>query len=566
LGPVRLPFIGVVGLTLSVGILNLAGPYLIKAAIDGAIIQSQRSTLLAIVGLFVALNFIKWFVEFAHIYSLNWVGQRVIYEVRRQLFEHLQRLSLSFYDHHEVGRIMSRMLSDVGALNELVTSGLVGIISDVFTLGGIIAVMLAMDAGLSLLTLGVVPLMALATARWRQRARDTYRQVRRAISAMNGNLQENISGVRVVQSFCREDENMAHFEALNHRHFLANLDAARLTATFFPAVDIMGALATAIVIVVGGYHAIHGHLTPGVLVAFILYIGRFFDPIRDLSQRYNAMQAAMAAGERIFELVDTPPLITDQPGALDLPPIHGHVRFEHVHLSYVKGTPVLHDINLDIPPGTRVALVGVTGSGKTSLVSLIPRFYEPDRGRITIDGHDIRAVTLQSLRRQIGIVLQDTFLFSGTVRDNIRYGRLDATDEDVEEAARIACAHEFISSLPHGYDTEVQERGSRLSMGQRQLIALARAILANPRLLILDEATSSVDTQTEKALQEALERILIGRTAFIIAHRLSTIVNADLVVVMDQGRIVDMGTHRDLLARAGLYRRLYALGFRHMTA
>lgn len=546
-----------------VALTNLAGPYLIQLAIDGALVDKNLSTLKMIVVAYLVIFFVNWLAEFGQAYLLQWVGQRIIFNVRLQLFEHLQRLSLSFYDRREVGRIMSRLLSDVGALNDLLTSGLVAISSDLLTLVGIVVVMISMNARLSLLAFIVLPIMGFITAKWRVRARETYRQVRLAISRVNASLNENISGVRVVQSFAREDLNRVHFDEVNERHLNANLDAARLSAIFFPSVEVIQALATASVIAFGGMLALgEGDVTPGVLVAFVLYVGRFFEPIRDLSQRYNAMQSAMAAGERIFEMLDTPVTVTDAPDATELPPVRGAVRYEHVDFSYVEGVPILSDVDLTVQPGEVVAFVGATGAGKSTVINLLGRFYDVSGGRITIDGRDIRSVTKSSLRRQLGIVLQDSFLFSESVRENIRYGRLDATDYEVEQAARLACAHDFITNLPMGYDTSVQERGSRLSMGQRQLIAFARAILADPRILILDEATASIDTQTEKALQQALEQLLKGRTAFIIAHRLSTIINADKVVVLHNGRIAEMGTHAELLEKGGLYRRLYTMGFR----
>ena len=540
---------------------TMAAPYLLGAAVDN-ITQPNLGRLKLVVLIYLAVGTLQWLGEFGQQYMLNWVGQRIIFDVRTQIFEHLQRLPLSFYDRREVGRIMSRLLSDVGTLNDLLTSGFLAIASDILTLVGIVVIMISMNWELSLLAFIVMPLMVYVTAKWRVKARESYRQVRLAISRVNAMLNENISGVRVIQSFAREDLNLKRFDEINTRHLNANLDAARLSAIFFPSVEVINAMSTASVIAFGGMLVLNGHLTPGELVAFVLYIGRFFEPIRDLSQRYNTMQAAMAGGERIFELLDTPVSLTDAPDAIEMPPIRGEVRYENVGFSYIDGVPILKNINLEVKPGEVVALVGATGAGKSTMVSLLSRFYDVTEGRIMIDGYDIRKVTMASLRRQIGVVLQDSFLFSDSVRENIRYGRLNATDYEVEQAARLACAHDFISNLSMGYDTSVQERGSRLSMGQRQLIAFARAILADPRILVLDEATASIDTQTEKALQEALNRLLKGRTAFIIAHRLSTIVNADKVVVMDNGQIAEIGTHQELLAKGGIYRRLYTMGFR----
>jgi ATP-binding cassette, subfamily B, multidrug efflux pump len=396
---------------------------------------------------------------------------------------------------------------------------------------------------------------------WRRRAVQTYRATRITISRVTGNFAENINGMRVVQSFGREERNAVGFRVLNQENLDANADAARLSAFLFPAVELLSAMATAIVLFFGGLSVINGHLSIGALIAFLGYVTRFFQPVRTLSDRYNTLQASTVASERIFELLDEQPDIVDAPDAAPLPPIDGTIVLDHVTFGY-SGTPVLHDLNLTITKGTTVAFVGATGAGKSSLVNLVPRFYDVWDGRVLIDGHDVRDVRLSSLRSQIAVVLQDPFLFAGTLADNIRYGRLDATDAEIEDAARAVGAHPFIARLPSGYQTEIQERGGGLSVGQRQLIAFARALLADRRVLILDEATSSIDTQTERLIQEAMQRVLAGRTALVIAHRLSTVIDADEVIVLDQGRIVERGRHADLLALRGYYFNLYAMQFR----
>jgi ATP-binding cassette subfamily B protein/subfamily B ATP-binding cassette protein MsbA len=413
-----------------------------------------------------------------------------------------------------------------------------------------------------LITLVVIPLMGLATLFWRKQARERYREVRRAIAAVNANLQENISGVRVVQAFAREPRNLKTFaEGPNLRNFQANAKAAKLAAVFFPTIDFISIAAKALVIWFGVQMVWKNTLTAGELVAFMLYVDRFFDPIRELSERYNTLQATMAAGERIFELLDTEPDILDSPDAVAIPHMRGEVEFDGVSFSYDDKTVVLDGVNLHVAPGQTVAFVGATGAGKTSLVKLIGRFYDVDGGAIRVDGVDVRKWKLASLRSQMSIVLQEPFLFTGPVCENIRYGRLDATDDDVESAARAVGAHEFIARLPDGYDTQVEEGGANLSVGQRQLLSFARALLADPKVLILDEATSSVDTQTEQVIQQALRRLLAGRTAFIVAHRLSTITGADKVVVLDKGRIVEQGPHAELLEQRGVYYRLYTMSF-----
>jgi ATP-binding cassette subfamily B protein/subfamily B ATP-binding cassette protein MsbA len=394
---------------------------------------------------------------------------------------------------------------------------------------------------------------------WRVRVRSAYRATRTRLALINGYLNESISGIRVTQSFTREEKNFRHFDDLNRSHFDANVDAARLAAIFFPSVDFIGALATALVIGVGGWLVMDDALTAGTLVAFVLYVDRFFDPIRELAQRYNTFQATMTGCERIFYLLDTPPDLDDRPDAQELPPIAGRVDFEDVRFAYKDGEPVLRGIDLHAEPGERIALVGETGAGKSTVIRLVSRFFDVTGGAVKIDGHDVRAVSQASLRSQLGIVLQDTFLFTGTIADNIRYGQPDATDEEIQEAAKAVGAHDFIAALPEGYQTQLGESGVNLSVGQRQLVSFARALLADPRILILDEATSSVDTTTEKQIEIGVDRLMQGRTSFVIAHRLSTIVGADKIVVMDRGRIVELGTHQELLAAKGRYYNLYTM-------
>ncbi|MBI5878867.1 MAG: ABC transporter ATP-binding protein [Chloroflexi bacterium] len=541
---------------------GLAGPYLIRLAIDQGIANHDLPFLAAMAIAYTAAAAGNAVTNFAQIYMMSKVGQTLIYSLRNRLFAHLQELTLSFYDHYEVGRIISRVIGDVGVMQEFVTWAIVGLFMDIFTLVGIVFAMLSLNVPLSLLTFTVIPLMFIVTMLWRARAREAYRQVRRRIAVVNANLNESIAGVRVVQAFSREQVNATHFDRLNRDNFDANMSAAQLSALFYPAIDFIGSLATALLVGFGGAAVLSGELTPGVLVAMVLYVDRFFDPIRDITQRYNTLQATMASGERIIELLDTQPAILQAPDAVALPAIVGHVRIEHVSFGYGEAVDVLHDIDLDVAPGQTVAFVGETGAGKSSLVALLSRFYDVRQGRITIDGHDIRQVTRESLRRQMGVVLQATFLFSGTIADNIRYGRLAASDAEVQEAARTVGAHEFIAALPGGYRTQVGEGGVSLSMGQRQLVSFARALLADPRILVLDEATSSIDTQSEQNIQRALERLLKGRTAFVIAHRLSTITRADQIVVIGAGRIVERGTHVELLARRGAYFGLYTMNYR----
>jgi ATP-binding cassette, subfamily B, multidrug efflux pump len=535
--------------------------WLFGRAIDQGVGHGSYRTLFAIVGIFLCSLVVSFLARWALFFLMARVGNRVIFDLRAALFRRMQVLGLKTYDQMGIGRMMSRIQNDVTVLEDFLSTGMISVLSDILTLFGVIFAMLALNLRLALISYTVMPLMFVVMYFWRRRAVQTYRATRITISRVTGNFAENINGMRVVQSFGREGRNAVGFRVLNQENLDANADAARLSAFLFPAVELLSAMATAIVLFFGGLSVINGHLSIGALIAFLGYVTRFFQPVRTLSDRYNTLQASTVASERIFELLDEQPDIVDAPDAAPLPPIDGTIVLDHVTFGY-SGTPVLHDLNLTITKGTTVAFVGATGAGKSSLVNLVPRFYDVWDGRVLIDGHDVRDVRLSSLRSQIAVVLQDPFLFAGTLADNIRYGRLDATDAEIEDAARAVGAHPFIARLPSGYQTEIQERGGGLSVGQRQLIAFARALLADRRVLILDEATSSIDTQTERLIQEAMQRVLAGRTALVIAHRLSTVIDADEVIVLDQGRIVERGRHADLLALRGYYFNLYAMQFR----
>lgn len=558
-GPLWISLLMMLGISAA----NVLGPYFVKQAIDAGLTARNLDALRVTVLLYLLTALIQFGLIFARVRLMARVGQSLIYDLRKNLFAHLQRLSLAFYTRWSVGRVITRVINDVETLRDFITWAILAIARDIFILVGIVIAMLSMNVRLSLLTFSVLPLMVLATVLFRRVARRTYRKVRAAVSWVNSVLAENVNGVRVVQAFARQERNFAHFRDYVNRYYLQNsLAAARVSASFSPIVDVLGAIATALVVWLGGTAVLGEQISAGVLVAFVLYIDRFFEPIRDLSRRFDSLQSTMAGVERLSLLLDTPVTVQDAPDAIELPTIRGEVRFENVSFHYEDDpTPVLQDVNLHIRAGETVALVGETGAGKTTLIKLVARFYDPTSGRVLVDGHDLRAVTQASLRRQMGIVLQDPFLFNGSVRENIRFGRLEASDAEVEEAARAVGAHEFISNLREGYETSVEEGGVLLSVGQRQLISFARALLADPRILILDEATSSVDTQTEQVIQRALARLLEGRTSFVIAHRLSTITNADRIVVIDGGRILEEGTHAELLARRGAYYEMYRAGF-----
>ncbi|MBI5300489.1 MAG: ABC transporter ATP-binding protein [Chloroflexi bacterium] len=541
--------------------LTLAAPYLIKIAIDQAIAQNDAASLLRVALALTAVFVGNYAATAGMQYLLSWVGHQVLATLRAQLFRHLQNLSLGYHNTHIVGVTISRVISDVSVINDLLSQGLITLVGDTIVLIGIVVVMISLSPSLALYAFSVLPLMVFATWLFTRQAQTAFRNTRARVAAVIGDLAENISGMRVIQAFAQEDATQERFDEVNRANRDANIAAMRLSFVFLPSVEFLGMVATAIVLWFGGRAVAQNELTLGIVVAFLAYVTRFFQPIQELSQLYTTMQAAMAGGERVLGLLDTEPEVRDAPDAIAMPTVTGRIELANVSFGYTRDELVLRDVNLVIEPGQTVALVGPTGAGKTSIANLIARMYDVSAGAILVDGVDVRRVAQQSLRRQTGIVPQEPFLFSGTIADNIRFGRPDASEADMEYAAQLANAHEFIAELPEKYDTVIQEGGVNLSLGQRQLICIARALLANPRVLILDEATASVDTLTEALIQDALQRLLVGRTAIVIAHRLSTIRNADVICVVNDGQIVERGRHEELLARGGLYRQLYERQF-----
>ncbi len=534
----------------------LAPPYLVGRAVD-EVGRGHTGPLTWLVLAFVVAGALGIAFTYAQTYTTGWVGERMLADLRNHLFRHLQRLSLGFYERNRAGVIISRLTNDVEALDQLVTDGVTSLVQNTLTLVGSAVVLFFLDWRLALATLTVMPPMALATAWFRKRSGRAYRRVRETLGAVTATLAEDIAGMRVLQSFTRERAAAENFRDVGDRYRGANMQTVVLNGVYFPFVDFLSSAATAVVLGYGGWLAFNGDVSIGTLVAFLGYLTNFFDPVQQLSQLYNTFLSAVAALDKITDVLDEEPEVRDEPGAVDLARIAGAVRFEDVRFAYGRGPKVLHGIDLDVPAGTTVALVGHTGAGKSTIAKLLARFYDPTGGRITIDGVDLRTVTQASLRRQLGIVPQEGFLFAGTLSENVRFGRPDAAPDEMEGAIRAVGADELVAGLEHGYDTEIGERGSRLSLGQRQLVAFARALLADPRILILDEATSSVDIGTERTIERALRRLLHGRTAFIIAHRLSTIRNADLIVVLEHGLVVEQGTHEELLALRGRYTSLY---------
>jgi ATP-binding cassette, subfamily B, bacterial len=535
----------------------LAPPYLSKYAVDDGIKNHDLSTLWWIVAAFLIAGLLNWGMSYAQTYLTGWVGERILADLRNRLFDHLQQLSLGFYERNRAGVIISRLTNDVEAIDQLVTDGVTSLVQNSLTLLGTAILLFILDWRLALATLIVIPFMTVATAIFRKRSARAYSSVRERLGLVTATLAEDIGGMRVVQAFTREPTNIRNFQKVTERYRDANMETVLLNGLYFPFVDLLSTGALVVVLGYGGHLYFQDAVTLGTLFAFLLYVQNFFDPVQQLSQLYGTFLSATAALDKIMDVLDQKPEVVDGAGAIELPRVEGHVRFEDVRFGYGDGPDVLHGLELDVPAGTTVALVGHTGAGKSTIAKLLARFYDPRHGALTIDGHDLRDVTQASLRRQLGIVPQEGFLFAGTVTDNIAFGRPDATPEEVVRAAETIGANDFILRLEDGYETQLQERGTRLSLGQRQLVALARALLADPRILILDEATSSVDIGTERKIEQALRTLLAGRTAFVIAHRLSTIRDADLIVVLEHGQVVEQGTHDELMAERGLYTSLY---------
>lgn len=549
---------------------RLAIPFLMSLAIDRAIHpadgNSNVSLLVSLVAAMLVMYGMRWWAQKYTIMKTNEIGQKVIFDLRASLFRHIQSLSFRFFDKRPAGSVLVRVTNDVNSLQDLFTNGVINSAIDIVQLIGITIILLVMEPKLGLAIMITVPLMIIVSSALRKKIRMAWQVVRIKQSRINAHLNESIQGIRVTQAYAQEKENIGFFDKMNTSNIRSWNTASALNHLFGPVIEITSAIGTLILLLYGTYLIQSGVMTVGILVAFITYVGSFWEPINRLGNMYSQLLISMSSAERIFEFMDEKPAVPEKDKAIRLPELKGSVKLENVTFGYESDRPALKGINLDVKAGLSVALVGHTGSGKSTIVNLLCRFYDTVEGRVLLDGIDVRDVTIESLRSQIGIVLQDTFIFSGTIRDNIRYGRAGATDADVEAAARAVRAHEFIVNLPNGYDTEVEERGNALSVGQRQLLSFARALLANPRILVLDEATASIDTETELRIQEALATLLKGRTSFIVAHRLSTIRHADCIVVLDHGQIVDQGSHDELMKRPGHYRNLVDAQYRFLSA
>lgn len=541
--------------------LALLAPYLIMLIIDEYVASKNLAGLGWMASATLAVYALEFVISWRRRLLLSEVGNQVLRTMRGDMFRHYQLLSMSYFDTHDAGSLISRMLSDVGVINELLSNGIISMFADTFVLISTMAVMLVINARLALLSFSVLPLMAIATLLFARRARAAYRQTREKMSALTGRLAEDLGAMRVIQAFSEEDRTSRSFDDVNRENRDARLFAVALSSVFGPIMETLTMLVTCIILWFGGRAVAANTLTLGVLVAFLSYTSRLFQPVLDLAMMFNMWQAAMAGGERLLEVLDTEPDVQDAPDAVALAPVKGRIVFDEVSFQYTADVPVLSEVSLEIAPGRTVALVGPTGAGKTTIANLLMRFYAVTEGAILIDGQDIRKATLASLRQQLGVVPQEPFLFQGSIAYNIAFGRSDASREEIIDAAKAANAHEFIMQLPQGYDTEILEGSANLSLGQRQLICLARVILASPRILILDEATSSVDLRTEGLIQDALEQLMAGRTSLVIAHRLATVQRAGTILVIDEGRIVERGPHAELLANDGVYAHLYRTQF-----
>lgn len=552
----------VLAITVS-SIINLIPPYLATLAIDRYITGMDAEGLAVISGILVITYGMIFAARYVQRFLISWLGAQLDRNMRQDIFSHLQRLSLTFYAKREVGSVVSRATNDIDKITELITSGVANVVADILTLVGIIAIMLSMNWWLSLITFSIIPLMLIFLYIWGRRVRRVYRETRKTIASVSAKMEESVSGMKEIQSFSKEGATRQEFREINQSNMQANVQAGQVMSAFWPAVSIFTAIGNFLVLWFGGNAVMDGTLSVGLLFGFMSYIGRFFMPIQDLSGFWNSVQSALAAAERVFDIMDTPQGISDKTGAEDMRRIDGKITYEDLSFRYENDTPVLKDIDLVIEPNTTVALVGPTGVGKTTMINLLYRFYDPRKGAVKVDGYDLRDIKLGSLRGQMAVVLQDNFLFSGSIMENIRYGNLDASDEEIIEVAQTVGAHDFIMKLPEGYETDVRERGGRLSVGQRQLISLARALMADPRILIMDEATSSIDAYTELIIQKALERVFRNRTSIIIAHRLSTVRNSDIIVVLQEGGIAEKGSHDELMEMDGLYKQLYEMQFKY---
>ncbi len=554
----------VLAITVS-SIINLLPPYLATLAIDSYIIGNDPEGLAVISAILIVTYVLIFASRYVQRFLISWLGAQLDRNMRQDIFSHLQRLSLTFYAKREVGSVVSRATNDIDKITELITSGVANVVADILTLVGIIIIMLSMNWWLSLITFSIIPLMLVFLYIWGRRVRKVYRETRKTIASVSAKMEESVSGMKEIQSFSKEGATRKEFRRINENNMQANVQAGQVMSAFWPAVSVFTAVGNFLVLWFGGNAVMDGTLSVGLLFGFMSYIGRFFMPIQDLSGFWNSVQSALAAAERVFDIMDTPRGISDKPGAEEMPRIEGRITYEGLSFRYEDDTPVLKDIDLVIEPNTTVALVGPTGVGKTTMINLLYRFYDAKEGSVKVDGYDVRDIQLASLRGQMAVVLQDNFLFSGSIMDNIRYGNLDATDEEIIEVAQTVGAHDFIMKLPEGYETDVRERGGRLSVGQRQLISLARALMADPRILIMDEATSSIDAYTELIIQKALDKVFRNRTSIIIAHRLSTVRNSDLIVVLKEGGIAEKGSHDELMEMDGLYKQLYEMQFKYDT-